>query len=63
MNIHVLTSCLNMVGRFTLIPLFLAGNSIPTIGQQYNSTRGLASLWAAVTLQQRVAGVAAMCMR
>jgi hypothetical protein len=31
--------------------LFLAGNSTPTIPQQYNSTRGLASRWAAVTLQ------------
>jgi hypothetical protein len=27
------------------------------------STRGQASLWAAVTLQQRMAGEAAMCMR
>ncbi len=36
MNIHVLTSGLNMVGRVPLIPLFLAGNSTPTIPQQYN---------------------------
>jgi hypothetical protein len=63
MNIHVITSCLNMVGRVPLIHLFLAGNSTPTIPQQYTSTRGLASLWAAVTLEQRMAGVAAMCMR
>jgi hypothetical protein len=40
-------------------------NSTPTIPQQYNSlsTRGLASLWAAVTLQQQMAGLAAICMR
>ncbi len=35
-NEHVLTSCLTMVGRVPLIPLFLAGNSTPTIPQQYN---------------------------
>jgi hypothetical protein len=35
MNIHVLTSCLNMVGRVPLILLFLAGNSTPTIPQQH----------------------------
>jgi hypothetical protein len=63
MNIHVFTSCLNMVGRVPLIPLFLAGNSTPTIPQQYNQTRGMASQWAAVALQQLMAGVAAMCMR
>ncbi len=36
MYIHVLTSCLNMVGRVPLILLLLAGNSTPTISQQYN---------------------------
>ncbi len=36
MYIHVLTSCLNMVGRVQLIPLFLAGNSTPTISHQYS---------------------------
>ncbi len=36
MNIHGLISCLNMVGRVPLIPLFLAGNSNPTIPQQYS---------------------------
>ncbi len=38
MYIHhdVLTSCLNMVGRVPLISLFLAGNSTPTIPQQYS---------------------------
>jgi hypothetical protein len=40
MNIHVLTSCLNMVGRVPLILLFLAGNSTPTIPQQYNQHVG-----------------------
>ncbi len=35
MYIHVLTSCLNMEGRVPLIPLFLAGNSTPTIPHQY----------------------------
>ncbi len=35
MCIHVLTSCLNMVGS-VLIPLFLAGNSTPTIPHQYS---------------------------
>ncbi len=64
--IHALTSCLNMEGRESrdsLIPLFLAGNLTPTIPLQYNSTRGLASLWAAVTLHQLMAVVAAMCTR
>ncbi len=39
MNIHVLTtgSCLNMVGRVPLIPLFLAGNLTPT-SQRHSST-------------------------
>ncbi len=36
MHIHVLTSCLNMVDIVPLIPLFLAGNSTPTIPHQYN---------------------------
>ncbi len=36
MYIHVLTSCLNMVGRVPLIPLLLAGNSSPTIHHQFS---------------------------
>jgi hypothetical protein len=49
MYIHVLTSCFNMMGRLQLMPLFLAGNSTPTI--------------APVTLHQLMACVAAICMR
>ena len=57
----VSTGCLyvapaaNMVGRVPLIPLFLAGNTTPTIPHKYS--------WESVTLQQRMAGVAAMRMR
>ncbi len=36
MYIHFLASCLNMVGRVPLIPLFKASNSTPTIPQQYS---------------------------
>ncbi len=36
MCIHVLTSCLNMMGRVRLMPLFLAGNSTPTIPHKYS---------------------------
>ena len=63
------TSCLyvapgaNMVSRVQLIPLFLAGNSTPTIPHKYSKHRVLASKWAAVTLLQQMDAVAAMCMR
>ena len=62
----------NMVGRVPLMPLFLAGNSTPTIPHKYStgkhksctaSTRALASHWAAVTLLQQMDTMAAMCMR
>jgi hypothetical protein len=53
----------NIVGRVPLMPLFLAGNSTPPFLTSTASTRGLASLWAPVTLQQWMAGVAAMCLR
>ncbi len=36
MYIHVLTSCFNMMGRVQLMPLFLAGNSTPTIPHKYS---------------------------
>ncbi len=36
MYVHVLTSCLNMVGRVPLIPLLRAGNSSPTIPHQFS---------------------------
>jgi hypothetical protein len=29
MYVHILTSCLNMVGRVPLIPIILAGKSSP----------------------------------
>jgi hypothetical protein len=35
MYIHVLTSCFNMMSRVQLMPLFLAGNSTPTIPHKY----------------------------
>ena len=40
---------------------FLAGNSTPTIPHQHNQHKR--SGFASVTLQQQMAGVAAMCMR
>jgi hypothetical protein len=62
MYIHVLTSFLNMVGRVPLIPLFLAGNSTPTIPHQHSQHKRsgflLGSSAAAVTLQELMAGVA-----
>ena len=36
MYIHILNSCLNMVGRVPLIPLILAGNLTPTSPHQYS---------------------------
>jgi hypothetical protein len=33
--IHVLTRCFNMMGRVQLMPLFLAGNSTPSIPHKY----------------------------
>ncbi len=36
MYIHILTSCLNMVGRVPLIFLILAGNSTPSSPHQYS---------------------------
>ena len=53
----------NMVGRFPLIPLFLAGNSTQPFLTSKGSTRILASQQAAVTLQMQMESVAAMCMR
>ncbi len=48
MDIHVLTSCLNMVGRAPLIPLILAGNSTPTSPHQYSKHKRPGSVKLAV---------------
>ncbi len=52
-----------MVDRLSLITLFQAGNSTPTIPHKYSSTRELASQRAAVTLLPLMDAVAAMCTR
>ncbi len=36
MYIHVLTSCFNMMASVQLMPLFLAGNSTPTVPHKYS---------------------------
>ncbi len=41
MYIHALTSCFNMMGRVQLMPLFLAGNSTPTIPHKYSQHKRL----------------------
>ncbi len=55
-------------GQVPLIPLFLAGNSTPTIPHQYSQHKRSgflvgSSAALAVTLQQWMACVAAICMR
>ena len=53
----------NMVGRVPLIPLFLAGNSTPTIPHMFNKRKDSASRMAVQTRLQQTDCGAAMSMR
>ncbi len=52
-----------MMGRVQLMPLFLAGNSTPTIPHKYSQHKSLGYPVGTCDMQERMAGVAAMCTR
>ena len=53
----------HVVGRVPLIPLFLAGNSTPTIPHKFSKHMVQDFPWAVQTRQLLMAGVAATCTR
>ncbi len=57
----------NMVGRVPLFPLYLAGNSTPTIPHKFSKHKGsgfpMGCAHTAAAESVQMAGVEAMCMR